>query len=32
MPIDRRRFTVEFKKKMVELEDNGKSRADIVRE
>lgn len=32
MPTQRRTFTAEFKKQMVQLYENGKSRADIVRE
>lgn len=32
MPRERRTFTEEFKKQMVQLYENGKSRADIVRE
>ncbi|GAA0854012.1 transposase [Paenibacillus lautus] len=32
MPRERRTFTSEFKKKMVELYENGKPRAEIVEE
>uniref|UniRef100_UPI000A70F1ED transposase n=1 Tax=Paenibacillus kribbensis TaxID=172713 RepID=UPI000A70F1ED len=32
MPKQRRTFTAEFKKQMIQLYENGKSRADIVGE
>jgi transposase len=32
MPRERRTFTAEFKKQMIELHENGKSRAAIVEE